>query len=153
MPNRIRGGTYTVYKLSKNEKYYLRQIVINTRNEYLRNNKYIFIESEMNDVDEKLLISIENVEINFEIKIKSERDICAPEIEKVFKDKNMFNIVKALTLREKLVFFSYYFEKKTDAATGKALNINGDTARKIRVRALDKIKKNYKKMKGNDKNV
>lgn len=140
-----------MYKLSKNEKSYLRQIVINTRNEYLRNNKYIFIESEMNDVDEKLLISIENVEINFEI--KSERDICAPEIEKVFKDKNMFNIVKALTLREKLVLFSYYFEKKTDAATGKALNINGDTARKIRVRALDKIKKNYKKMKGNDKNV
>ena len=151
MPNRIRGGTYTVYKLSKNEKSYLRQIVINTRNEYLRQNKYIFIESEMNDVDEKLLISIENVEINFEI--KSERDICAPEIEKVFKDKNMFNIVKALTLREKLVLFSYYFEKKTDAAIGNALNINGDTARKIRVRALDKIKKNFKKMKGNDKNV
>ena len=105
MPNRIRGGTYTVYKLSKKEKSYLRQIVINTRNEYLRKNKYIFIESEIDDVDEKLLISIENVEINFEI--KSEREICAQETEKVFKDENMFNIVKALTLREKLVLFSY----------------------------------------------
>ena len=151
MPNRIRGGTYTVYKLSKNEKSYLRQIVINTRNEYLRNNKYIFIESEIDDVDEKLLISIENVEINFEI--KSDREICAPEIEKVFKDKNMFNIVKALTLREKLVLFSYYFEKKTDAATGKALNINGDTARKIRIRAIEKIKKEYRKMKEGNENV
>ena len=58
MPNRIRGGTYTVYKLSKNEKSYLRQIVINTRNEYLRKNKYIFIESEIDDVDEKLLRTI-----------------------------------------------------------------------------------------------
>ena len=87
MPNRIRGGTYTVYKLSKNEKSYLRQIVINTRNEYLRKNKYIFIESEIDDVDEKLLISIENIEINFEI--KSERDICAPEIEKVFQYKKL----------------------------------------------------------------
>ena len=151
MPNRIRGGTYTVYKLSKNEKSYLRQIVINTRNEYLRKNKYIFIESEIDDVDEKLLISIENIEINFEI--KSERDICAPEIEKVFKDKNMFNLVKALTLREKLVLFSYYFEKKTDAATGKALNINGDTARKIRIRALEKIKKEYRRMKGSNEDV
>ena len=151
MPNRIRGGTYTVYKLSKNEKSYLRQIVINTRNEYLRNNKYIFIESEIDDVDEKLLISIENIEINFEI--KSERDICAPEIEKVFKDKNMFNIVKALTLREKLVLFSYYFEKKTDAAIGNALNINGDTARKIRIRALEKIKNKYKKLKGSKEDV
>ena len=151
MPNQIRGGTYTVYKLSKKEKSYLRQIVINTRNEYLRKNKYIFIEDEIEAVDEKLLISIENVEINFEI--KSERDICAPEIEKVFKDKNMFNIVKALTLREKLVLFSYYFEKKTDAATGKALNINGDTARKIRIRAIEKIKKEYRKMKGSNENV
>ena len=151
MPNRIRGGTYTVYKLSKNEKSYLRQIVINIRNEYLRKNKYIFIESEIDDVDEKLLISIENIEINFEI--KSERDICAPEIEKVFQDKNMFNVVKALTLREKLVLFSYYFEKKTDAATGKALNINGDTARKIRIRALEKIKKEYRRMKGSNENV
>ena len=151
MPNRIRGGTYTVYKLSKKEKSYLRQIVINTRNEYIKKNKYIFIESEIDDVDEKLLISIENVEINFEI--KSDREICAPEIEKVFKDKNMFNIVKALTLREKLVLFSYYFEKKTDAATGKALNINGDTARKIRIRAIEKIKKEYRKMKEGNENV
>ena len=140
-----------MYKLSKNEKSYLRQIVINTRNEYLRKNKYIFIESEIDDVDEKLLISKENIEINFEI--KSERDICAPEIEKVFQDKNMFNIVKALTLREKLVLFSYYFEKKTDAATGKALNINGDTARKIRIRALEKIKKEYRRMKGSNEDV
>lgn len=151
MPNLIRGGTYTVYKLSKEEKSYLRKIAINTRKDFFRKNKYIFIEDEIDDVDEKLLISIENVEINFEI--KSERDICATEIEKVFKDKNMFNIVKALTLREKLVLFSYYFEKKTDAAIGKAININGDTVRKIRTRALEKINKNYKKLKGNDKNV
>ena len=151
MPNRIRGGTYTVYELSKEEKTYLRQIVINTRNKYFRKNKYIFIENNIEAADEKFLISIENVEINFEI--KSERDICAPNIEKVFKDENMFNIVKALTLREKLVLFSYYFEKKTDAAIGNALNINGDTARKIRIRALEKIKNKYKKLKGSNKDV
>ena len=151
MPNRIRGGTYTVYELSRREKSYLRQIVINTRNKYFRKNKYILIEENIETADEKFLISIENVEINFEI--KSEREICALDIEKVFKDKNMFNIVKALTLREKLVLFSYYFEKKTDAAIGKALNINGDTARKIRIRALEKIKNNYKKLKGSSENV
>ena len=151
MPNRIRGGTYTVYELSKEEKTYLRQIVINTRNKYFRKNKYIFIENNIADADEKFLISIENVEINFEI--KSERDICAPNIEKVFKDENMFNIVKALTLREKLVLFSYYFEKKTDAATAKALNNNGDTARKITIRALEKIKKEYRRMKGSNEDV
>ena len=151
MPNRIRGGTYTVYELSKEEKTYLRQIVINTRNKYFRKNKYIFIENNIEDADEKFHISIENVEINFEI--KSERDICAPNIEKVFKDENMFNIVKALTLREKLVLFSYYFEKKTDAAIANALNLNGDTARKIRIRALEKIKNKYKKLKGSKEDV
>lgn len=140
-----------MYELSKEEKTYLRQIVINTRNKYFRKNKYIFIENNIEAADEKFLISIENVEINFEI--KSERDICAPNIEKVFKDENMFNIVKALTLREKLVLFSYYFEKKTDAAIGNALNINGDTARKIRIRALEKIKNKYKKLKGSNEDV
>ena len=44
-------------------------------------------------------------------------------------------------------------EKKTDAATGKALNINGDTARKIRIRALEKIKKEYRRMKGSNEDV
>ena len=51
------------------------------------------------------------------------------------------------------MLFSYYFEKKTDAATGKALNINGDTARKIRIRAIEKIKKEYRKMKGSNEYV
>lgn len=140
-----------MYKLSKEEKTYLRRIVINTRNDYFRKNKYIIVEDNIENVDEKFLISIENVEINFEI--KSERDICAFQIEKVFRDENMSNIVKTLTLREKLVLFSYYFEKKTDAAIGKAININGDTVRKIRVRALEKIRNKYKKMKGSNEDV
>lgn len=119
-----------------------------TRKDYLRKNKYIFIEDDIDEIDEKFLISIENVEINVEV--KTDMEICAPNIEKVFKDWKMNKIVKALTLREKLVLFSYYFENKTDAAIGKALNIKGDTARKIRIRALDKAKKEYGKMKGMD---
>ena len=137
-----------MYILSNDEKSYLRKIAIYTRKDYLRKSKYIFIEDDIYEIDEKFLISIENVEINVEV--KTDMDICAPNIEKVFKDRKMNKIVKALTLREKLVLFSYYFENKTDAAIGTALNIKGDTARKIRIRALDKAKKEYEKMKGID---
>lgn len=137
-----------MYILSNDEKSYLRKIAMYTRKDYLRKNKYIFIEDDIDEIDEKFLISIENVEINVEV--KTDMEICAPNIEKVFKDRKMNKIVKALTLREKLVLFSYYFENKTDAAIGKALNIKGDTARKIRNRALDKAKKEYGKMKGMD---
>ena len=137
-----------MYILSNDEKSYLRKIAMYTRKDYLRKNKYIFIEDDIDEIDEKFLISIENVEINVEV--KADMEICAPNIEKVFKDRKMNKIVKALTLREKLVLFSYYFENKTDAAIGKALNIKGDTARKIRIRALDKAKKEYGKMKGMD---
>lgn len=137
-----------MYILSNDEKSYLRKIAMYTRKDYLRKNKYIFIEDDIGEIDEKFLISIENVEINVEV--KTDMEICAPNIENVFKDRKMNKIVKALTLREKLVLFSYYFENKTDAAIGKALNIKGDTARKIRIRALDKAKKEYGKMKGMD---
>ena len=137
-----------MYILSNDEKSYLRKIVMYTRKDYLRKNKYIFIEDDIDDVEDKFLISIENVEINVET--KTDMEICAPNIENVFKDEKMNKIVKALTLREKLVLFSYYFENKTDATIGKALNIKGDTARKIRIRALDKVKKEYEKMKGMD---
>lgn len=137
-----------MYILSNDEKSYLRKIAMYTRKDYLRKNKYIFIEDDIDEIDEKFLISIENVEINVEV--KTDMEICAPNIEKIFKDEKMNKIVKALTLREKLVLFSYYFENKIDSAIGKALNIKGDTARKIRIRALDKAKKEYEKMKGID---
>ena len=70
MPNRIRGGTYTVYELSKEEKTYLRQIVINTRNKYFRKNKYIFIENNIEAADEKFLISIEMSKLILKSKVK-----------------------------------------------------------------------------------
>ncbi len=140
-----------MYKLSINERAYLKKIVMYTRKEYLNKNKYIYIEENIDTIDEKFLVSIENVEINFEI--KSDMDISSTQMEKVFSDEKISRIVETLTLREKLVLFLYYFEGKTDAAIGKALNIKGDTARKIRVRTIEKIKKQYQIKKGMNENV
>lgn len=141
-----------MYKLSNEEKTYLRKIVINTRNNFFKKNKYVVLEENIEDIDEKLLISVENIEINFEIKY--DKEIKPIEIEKVFRDRDMNNIVKnALTLREKLVLFLYYFENNTDLEVGKVLNVKMDAARMIRTRALKKIRNNYKKLKGENENV
>ena len=140
-----------MYNLSNEEKSYLRKIVENTRMDFFNKNKYVFMEDDIEFIDENLLISIENIEVNFEI--KCDKELSPSEIENVFKDRNMNKIVKALTLREKLVLFSYYFENKTDSQIAKALNLNSDTVRKIRGRALKKIKDKYMNMKGETKNV
>ena len=58
-----------MYILSNDEKSYLRKIAIYTRKDYLRKSKYIFIEDDIDEIDEKFLISIENVEINVDSSI------------------------------------------------------------------------------------
>lgn len=98
-----------------------------------------------------MLVSIENVEINFEI--KSEKEIIAPKIENVFRDEKITKIVKALTFREKLVLFLYYFEDKTDNEIGKSLKSKEDAIRKVRKRALEKIQKRYFQEEGSDFDV
>lgn len=140
-----------MYNLSNEEKSYLRKIVENTRKDFLNKNKYVLLEDDIDSVNEKFLISIENIEVNFEIKY--EKELSPFEIENVFKDKNMNKVVKALTLREKLVLFSYYFENKTDSQIAKVLNLNSDTVRKIRGRSLKKIKDKYLSMEGDNQNV
>lgn len=141
-----------MYELNEDEGRYFKKIVMYTRREYLRKNKYIFIEKEdIDEVDEKMLVSIDNVEISFEI--KSEKEIIAPKIEDVFRDEKITKIVKALTLREKLVLFLYYFEDKNDREIGKSLRIKQDTVQKTRKRALEKIQTRYFEMEGDDFNV
>ncbi|MBP3596479.1 MAG: sigma-70 family RNA polymerase sigma factor [Clostridia bacterium] len=141
-----------MYETNEDEGRYLKKIVMYTRREYLRKNKYIFIEKEdIDEVDEKMLVSIDNVEISFEI--KSEKEIIAPKIEDVFRDEKITKIVKALTLREKLVLFLYYFEDKNDREIGKSLKIKQNTVQKTRKRALEKIQTRYFEMEGDDFNV
>lgn len=133
-----------MYKLNNCEKSYLRKIIINTRNTYFTKNKYILVEESMEMEDEELLID-NNIEVNFETKIDNE--ITNYNIQDVFSEEKMIEIVKSLTSREKLVIFLYYFEDKTDEKIGNILNIKGDTARKIRTRALQKIKREYERRK------
>lgn len=60
----------------------LATIARRTRNRYLEKNKYTYLEDEIDMLDENIFVAPENVEE--EIELKYDREICANEIEKVF---------------------------------------------------------------------
>ena len=147
-----------MYILSNKEKAALITIARRARYDYLRKNDYTYLEDDIDMIDEELLIAEENIEKTVAEKIDG--DICASDFEKIFDDPYLIKISKALTKKERLVLFSYYMEKdengeiteKTDKVVSRELNMKPDTARKTRKRALGKLKKEYLKLKGNDKN-
>lgn len=147
-----------MYILSNKEKAALITIARRARYDYLRKNDYTYLEDDIDMIDEELLIAEENIEKTVAEKIDG--DICASDFEKIFDDPYLIKISKALTKKDRLVLFSYYLEKdengeiteKTDKVVARELNMKPDTARKTRKRALGKLKKEYLKLKGNDKN-
>lgn len=141
-----------MYILNGKEKAALITIAKRTRSDYLKSNNYTYLEDDIDMFDENIFVSVENIENDYEKKY--DRDICAYEMEKVFSDPFLLKSSKALTYREKLVLFSYFWEETTDERIGKELHIKGDTVRKIRNRAINKIEKEYLKLKGEEnKNV
>ena len=147
-----------MYIFINKKKAALITIARRARYDYLRKNDYTYLEDDIDMIDEELLIAEENIEKTVAEKIDG--DICASDFEKIFDDPYLIKISKALTKKERLVLFSYYMEKdengeiteKTDKVVAKELNMKPDTARKTRKRALEKLKKEYLKLKGNDKN-
>lgn len=60
----------------------------------------------------------------------------------------MVKSIKVLTDREKLVLFLCHFKGLTDENIGEIINLKGDSTRKLRKRAQDKVKNQYKKLEG-----
>lgn len=143
-----------MYILNGKEKLALITIAKRTRIDYLKANKYTYLEDDIDMFDENIFVSEENIEENYER--KCDREICANNFEKMFKDPFMSKSAEALTKKERSVLLSYYGEKTgenaTDKKVGEQLNIKGDTVRKIRNRAKEKIRKEYLKLKGEKNN-
>ena len=72
------------------------------------------------------------------------------EFEKVISNEKLHNIVKALSLNEKMVLFSLYKQNKNVNQIAKEMKMDRTTIWRIKSRALDKI---MKKMLGGNKNV
>lgn len=102
---------YLIEKLSKEEKLYLKRIVMTAKNKYIEKN-YEYINNTdifFGDLD---LIEEESV---FEVVLQKCQDEVdtALEFEKTLSNPNLYNIVKTLSLREKEVLFYLYKKQKS----------------------------------------
>ncbi|MBO5348421.1 MAG: hypothetical protein J6A89_01180 [Clostridia bacterium] len=97
-----------MYILNKDEKAVLKIIIKNARNDFFRINKYIFVEESL---DEKEVLLNESAILGYEEDFEYKAQI--DELENIFEDEKIYNIVGALTYNEKSVLYFYYVEEKT----------------------------------------
>lgn len=128
---------YLLEPLSKEEKSYLKKIVINTRKKYIRDN-YNYINS--TNVQLFSCADVEAESVLEEVINKCEREIkSAMEFEKVMSSEKLYNVVKALSFEEKMVLFSLYKEKKTTNQIALEMKKDRTSIWRIRNKALNKI--------------
>ncbi len=127
------------YNLTEKEKGIILGIILNTRNDYLKKNKYSKIQY-VNLESVAVITATNKVEDDVERIV--DNLVSSSELENLFSNNKIKKIIKkALTKKDKSVLFLYYCKNKTDKETAKILNLKEDTARKIRNRAIDKIRK------------
>ena len=129
---------YLKQELSKVEKIYLKTLIVNVRNRYIRKNyKFInnmFVEySEMKITDSESLL--DTILYKFERELKS-----ASEFEKIiYNNDKLYKIVGALSEKEKTMLFYLYYEEKEIKEVSKIMNISLATAYRRKEQLLNKI--------------
>lgn len=128
---------YLIEKLSKEEKVYLKQIVVNEKRKYIRNNyKYLY-------GNIMALYDAENIQSDSVLEAvinECENEIeSADEFENIISDSTLYCVVKALSFKEKMVLFCLYKENKGINQIALEMKIDRITVWRIRNRTLDKI--------------
>lgn len=128
---------YLVEPLSKEEKSYLKKIIINVRKKYIRDN-YNYINS--TNVQLFSCADVEAESVLEEVLNKCEREIkSAMEFEKIMSSEKLYNVVKALSFEEKMVLFSLYKENKITNQIALEMKKDRTSIWRIRNKALNKI--------------
>ena len=128
---------YLVEELSKEEKLYLKRIVMTAKNKYFErnynyiNNTSMFVDGIVSAVEESVLDSVLE---KCQEEVKSAR-----EFEKTLSNPSLYNIVKVLSLREKEVLFYLYKKQKSMNETAVIMGLDRKTIRKDRDEAHRKI--------------
>ena len=128
---------YLVEELSKEEKLYLKRIVMTAKNKYFEknynyiNNTSMFVDGIVSAVEESVLDSVLE---KCQEEVKSAR-----EFEKTLSNPSLYNIVKVLSLREKEVLFYLYKKQKSMNETAVIMGLDRKTIRKYRDEAHRKI--------------
>ena len=121
---------YLVEELSKEEKLYLKRIVMTAKNKYFErnynyiNNTSMFVDGIVSAVEESVLDAVLE---KCQEEVKSAR-----EFEKTLSNPSLYNIVKALSLREKEVLFYLYKKQKSMNETAVIMGLYRKTIRKYR---------------------
>lgn len=128
---------YLVEELSKEEKLYLKRIVMTDKNKYFErnynyiNNTSVFVDGIVSAGEESVLDAVLE---KCQEEVKSAR-----EFEKTLSNPSLYNIVKALSLREKEVLFYLYKKQKNINETAVIMGLDRKTIRKYRDEAHRKI--------------
>ena len=128
---------YLVEELSKEEKLYLKRIVMTAKNKYFEKN-YNYINNTSMFVDEIVSAGEESV-LDAVLEKCQEEVKSAREFEKTLSNPSLYNIVKALSLREKKVLFYLYKKQKSINETAVIMGLDRKTIRKYRDEAHRKI--------------
>mgnify|MGYP004541007869 FL=1 len=128
---------YLLEELSKEEKLYLKRIVMTAKNKYFERN-YNYINNTSMFVDEIVSAGEESV-LDAVLEKCQEEVKSAREFEKTLSNPSLYNIVKALSLREKEVLFYLYKKQKSINETAVIMGLDRKTIRKYRDEAHRKI--------------
>lgn len=127
------------YNMSERERGFILGIILNTKNDYLKKYKYSkiqYVELE----DDSIIESNENVESIVEENFDA--TLLPNNLEKIFRDKKLSKIVKALTEEQRSVLF-WFIKGKNDKEIAKELNKNMHAINKMKNRTFSKIKNKY----------
>lgn len=128
---------YLVEKLSQEEKIYLKKIIMTARNKYIEKN-YDYINN-TNMLIEESIVDREDSVLDVVWQKCQEEVESAMEFEKALSSPILYNVVKALSLREKEVLFYLYKKGKTMVEITKIMNISISTVTRLRDKAQSKI--------------
>lgn len=132
---------YLVENLSNEEKKYLKTLILNVRRKYIRDN-YSFINNknlgygELDIEDSTSLF--DTLLCKFEKELKS-----AIEFEKLISNEKLYKIIRALSLKEKMMLFYLYKENKKIEEVALLINVSRATAFRMRQKLLDKILREF----------
>ena len=128
---------YLQSQLTKEEKSYLKRIIMTARNKYIEKNYDYFNNTSML-IEETVLVKEESV-LDAVLQRCQEEVNSAVEFEKTMSNPILYNVVKALSLREKEVLFYLYKKQKTIVETSKIMNIGLSTVTRLRDKDQSKI--------------
>lgn len=139
---------YLVEDLSKEEKSYLRKMIINVRRKYIKDN-YDYLNKK--DINWDSCANMESESLYEAVLNKCVDELqSALEFERLFCNEKLYNIAKALSLKEKMVLFSLYKEKKSINQIALEMNLERTTIWRIKNKTQNKI---VKLLLGGDENV